>query len=63
MQNISYRSKGTAAYLTSTVIGENAKRVMDIFNSATMATGTSAFSAPGIPGMPPGMGGGPPRGP
>jgi hypothetical protein len=64
MQNISYRSKGAAAYLTSTVSGDNAKRVMDMFNSPTMATGAASFGMPGMPGggMPPGAGG-PPRGP
>jgi hypothetical protein len=55
MQYLSYRSKGASAYITSSLSGENAKRVMDLINSPSMAAGASAGS--GLPGMPPGAGG------
>ena len=63
MQYISYKSDGPCAFLISKVEGDNAKRLMDVFNSTAAGGegGQGSFGPPGGPGGgPPGGPGGPP---
>lgn len=61
MQFISYKTDGPCAYFTSKVEGDNAKRLMDTFNSTTLGGEAPQGFGGGPPG-PPGIPGGPPPG-